>query len=182
MKGARGGAQGFVATLTVLLVLLGATLYAQLPVPSPLPSLRSMAPAYESIWPQGWSFFSSEADSPMLSTFRVDADGTLSTVSTRMMSAENDWGVGREAVSAYDETHYLADDVAPKAWTVCARALAPRCLSSATTTHLVDRFQPADVCGTLVFVLTQPDALQRARGSVAGAPGRVSKAVVTCPA
>lgn len=173
--------RGFSLTATVLLTLLGVTLYSQLPVPSALPSLASEKSTFASIWPQGWGFFATEGDAVALTAYRPGEGGDMTSMTPPMMSQANAWGVGHTAIAAYDVAYSLAAMVPQKAWVSCPQVFARACLTKAPSVQLVNSFKPAILCGWLIFVENAPGQVPVTVESKARS-GRVAKLDVRCPA
>ena len=174
-----GAARGFALTLASLATLLVVTLYAQLPLPSLLPSLRGEEPTFAGIWPQGWSFFAAEPDAEVYFVYRLAADGRYVAVTLPLMSASSQWGLGRSSEVYYEESHYLAPLIPRASWETCSDPFEKSCISRAKTTKLVNDFSPAVLCGLVVFVSGTLAEVTSGAHDLAS-PERVALADVTC--
>ena len=146
--------QGFCLTIGSLLTLMAVTLFAQLPgslVPSWLSGQRQ---AYSEIWPQGWAFFASQPDNAAVSAYRIQAAGTT-TSAVVSQAAEGDlWGLALVSSADFVEAEYLANEIPRRAWSPCSAPVPGECISGLVPVRLGNLFEPAMVCGDILFTET----------------------------
>jgi hypothetical protein len=150
--------RGFFFCLAVFGTLLIATLCSQLPA--------GLAPAWlahgetttRALWPQRWYLFADQAESPVLTVYAVGTDGSAEPLLLPQMSVEGRWGLGRRSLSVFEEAGYLAEHVPSTGWTICAGDEPWQCASVAHTVSMNDGFDPPELCGSVLFIRSEPEA------------------------
>lgn len=151
---------GFVLTLTMLGLVLLLSAWAQLLPAGMTPDfLAAQKETFRTVWPQGWEFFASAADTPTVTAYSLRSDRAPGGAELALnMSGQNMWGLGRAATAQLDEILYLADRIPRGYWSSCTEPLARICLARERTYRLADNFQPELLCGLTAFVRAQPSA------------------------
>ncbi|GAA2062806.1 hypothetical protein GCM10009839_87510 [Catenulispora yoronensis] len=149
---------GFITTLAILATLLTSTLSLQLFHKSEPAAVRPARLAFHSIWPQGWAFFANYGDLPTLSVFQLDQDPTTAPpLVPRQMSSSTLWGLTGASMAGSREASYIRSLIPAESWHSCGGSVTAGCLSDAAPLSLVNRVDPASLCGPVAFVLTAPE-------------------------
>lgn len=176
------GAQGFALTFALLFGFFVVSLAVQLPGDASPSFLRAYRGAYQTVWPQGWSFF---ADTPELDTVMADRLGPGLTVrgpaTAPGMSAVNRWGLGRIAIAESRQAVYLAGRVPGGYWVRCGDPLADGCLRRARVRTEANGFRPARLCGTLALLRAGLGSLPAVPSGPFRRPVSVAVVRVRCP-
>ncbi|MEY9934525.1 hypothetical protein ABH926_009193 [Catenulispora sp. GP43] len=150
---------GFKVTLAILATLLVSTLGLQVFGNSEPPWARRARLAYHSVWPQGWAFFSNDADLPTLSVYRLGSDlSEASPFVPRQMSSSTLLGLSGVSQAESREAQYLQGLVPVGAWHPCGGAVTAGCLAGVRPLPLLNPTRPASLCGSFVFALAAPEA------------------------
>lgn len=173
-------AQSFKLTLTILALFVGITLYAQLPASLVPRSLSSRSEAYAAVWPQKWDFFANDANLDVTTAYRVQGGTELVPALAPQFSAQNNWGLGMTSSVQFDEVVALEAEVPAASWVTCEDTSAADCRSRARVSRLTNDFQPAEVCGDLVFVRTPSADATAARSVLGPYRGAVARAEISC--
>jgi len=88
-------------------------------------------------------------------------------------------GLGRVAEDQFSEALILAGRIPERFWTWCVDPLARACLAGAKTYRLMNAFEPAALCGPIVFVRTEPYSAPQVSGA-GHRPGSLVVARLTC--
>ncbi|MBS2531654.1 hypothetical protein KGQ20_02595 [Catenulispora sp. NF23] len=149
----------FKLTLAILATLLVSTLGLQMFSKDRSPWAQRARLAYHAVWPQGWAFFSSDADLPTLSVFRLGSDlSEASLFIARQMSSSTLWGLSGASQAESREAQYIKDIVPADFWHPCDGAVTAGCLAGVRPLRLFNPRRPASLCGSFVFALAAPEA------------------------
>jgi len=144
---------GFAVTLAVLATALASTLGLQLAAKFEPSRTGNTGLAYRVIWPQGWTFFASYADSATLSVFQV-TPGVKEPppLIPRQMSSRTLWGLSGASEARVGEAQYIKGLIPARSWHPCSDPVTARCFSSTPPLSLVNQAKPASLCGLVAFV------------------------------
>lgn len=145
-------------TFAVLVTAFVSTLGLQLAAKFEPSRMGNTGRSYRAIWPQGWAFFASYADSATLSVFRISSGVSESSpVIPRQMSSRTLWGLAGGSEARVGEAQYIKGLIPARSWHPCGDPEVARCLSSTTPLSLVNQSKPASLCGLVAFVLASPE-------------------------
>ena len=169
---------GFAATFAILATVLASTLGLHLVTKLEPSWTGGTGLAYRTIWPQGWAFFANYADSTTLSVFQISPETKEpSPLIPRQMSSRTLWGLANGSQSRAGEAEYVEGLIPAPSWHPCGDPASTRCLSATAPLSLVNRAEPASLCGSVEFVLTPPE-----KDAGAGPGPEVAIVHLICPA
>ncbi len=170
---------GFTLAVVTLSGFLAITLLVQLPSSITPAWLRAHRSVYQTVWPQAWSFFANTADSKTLIAYRISSTRFARASAVELsMSRQNTWGLGRVAQAQFAEALYFTKRIPRRYWKLCAEPLSHQCLASLSPYRLEDEFNPAQLCGLIVFIRASPSTT----ATLATDPGSVAAVQLECAA
>ncbi len=76
---------------------------------------------------------------------------------SQQMSSTTLWGLTGVSLARIREAQYVKDLVPAASWYSCGGPVTAGCLSKATPLSLINRANPASLCGSVVFVSALPE-------------------------
>jgi antimicrobial peptide system SdpA family protein len=152
-------AQGFCFTACVLLVVLVASL-TQLAPARILPGwMRAERTSVNTLWPQGWNFFTDEPTAEVTAVFAVDSSGRLTEVNQLQMAAGANWGLRRPDLVQMVEIGDVSGRLPAGDWRSCAGSTPSQCADTALRQPLAAAVNPVrnpTVCGHVLIAVQSP--------------------------
>jgi len=134
---------------------------AQLIPSAALPrSVHVEASAMAPLWPQGWKFYADQPFAPEAVAYRINPDGSFSSVNFLQLSRTTYWGLNRDEPAQFFELSTIRAAIPKQSWVSCAGIGRDECfravLREAPIGYRNYAVDPT-VCGRVVLVLEQPD-------------------------
>ena len=156
-------ARAFVFTAILLAITLAVSAIAQLPRSLAVGWLASQRAVYTSLWPQQWQFFAKASDLVVTVPYRIDEHGAEPT-NMPLMSADDLWGLGRDAQTQIIETYLLAGAIPAGDWVSCEGKRLDECVDAPGVPPLrtLPNTMPSPtLCGRFRLVVERPDGTKR---------------------
>ncbi|MEV0647514.1 hypothetical protein AB0I28_19835 [Phytomonospora sp. NPDC050363] len=162
---AAGRSFNFTGSLLLVCLLLSFTMQQFVPAEGGFGAQRL---TFRTIWPQGWSYFSSGIAEPVVVAYHLDPRGATTPLSEREASVEALWGLRKSTYAQVDELDSLLGAVPASAWERCDGSVEDCLALVKDLAPYMLRHPPGyqSICG-LTALITQvplPDANVATRG------------------
>lgn len=172
---------GFLLVGGFLVALLIAGLIVQLPVNALVSPSRAQRDAAQTVWPQGWAFFTKSPRSVEIIPFRRVSGHWRLAAMTPQVRLANAFGLSRRQRAQGPEVAILSDAIPSSGWTACDAYSPDECspvLQRLAPVQLQNTALDPSLCGQILFALGRPVPWAYA-GLTGGHTWRVERAALT---